>query len=118
MTSSAVRISAKMVKLKQRESNRFEFQYQYFLYQEAVSIHKYGNGGDMECIRRIHLIAVPRAIDGPGTEVDPILYYCCCGFNNPSKLMNFSTFFKGPPIFMKARDLEIWYGTTGNFSIG
>ena len=45
-----------------------------FLYQGTVSIHKYGTGGDIECIRRIHLTTVPRAIYGAGTEV-AVAYY-------------------------------------------
>ena len=78
----------KIVKLKQSYSRTVGFQRWYFSYQGTVSIHKYGTGADIECIRRIHLTAVPRAINDPGTEV-----------------------------VMAVQDRDIWYGTTGNYGL-
>ena len=65
MTSSTVRVLAKILKLKQSDPRMVEFQHWYFLYQGTVSIHKHGTGVDIGCIRRIHLPAVPRAMKWP-----------------------------------------------------
>ena len=83
MTSSTVRVSAKIITWIHSNPGMIVLQPRYYSFQRTFPIHKYGDWLEIGCMARFFATAVPRATMGNKLALDPRMG---CAFSAAARL--------------------------------